>query len=270
MSALTVRNLGVLRGGKPVLTGIGFEAKQGDFIGLIGPNGAGKTTLLRALLGLIRADGEISLGGHQLHRMSSAHRARAIAYLPQERDVAWPVSVKTVVSFGRSALKPVFAGQDAEDAALIEAAMQRMDVTAFRDRPVNELSGGEKARVLIARVLAQDTPVILADEPVAGLDPAHQLALMETFAEQAKEGRTVIASLHELGLAAQYCTRLIVLDQGRIVADGEPEAVLTSALLENVYSISAHLVKIDGEFIVHPKARIKSSPRPDGNQRPGT
>ncbi|MBV2143872.1 ABC transporter ATP-binding protein [Falsochrobactrum sp. TDYN1] len=256
MSVLSVNGLNVSLGRKLVLSGIRFEARPGDFIGLIGPNGAGKTTLLRALLGRIQAEGEFSLNGHDLHRISSSDRARAIAYLPQERDVAWPVSVRTLVSFGRSALKPVFAGEDPADAALVEAAMERMDIGGFRDRPVNELSGGEKARVLIARVLAQDTPVILADEPIAGLDPAHQLALMDSFARLAKEGRTVIASLHELGLAAQYCTRLIVLDQGRIVADGVPESVLTSELLEKVYDIHAHLMNIDGEFIVHPKARI--------------
>src|SRR5690606_1251880 len=121
-------------------------------------------------------------------------------------DVAWPVSVEMLVSLGRSALKPAFASMNARDEALIDTAMQRMDIAQFRDRSAMELSGGERARVLIARVLAQDTPVIFADEPVAGLDPAHQLGLMKIFAELAQEGRTVVASLHELSFAAQHCT----------------------------------------------------------------
>ncbi len=135
--------------------------------------------------------------------------------------------------------------------------MKRMGVAELASRPANELSGGERARVLIARVLAQDTSIILADEPVAGLDPAHQLELMELFAGLAQENRTVIASLHDLGLAAKYCTRLIVLDDGRLIADGTPEDVLTPALLRDVYGIDAQLMKIDGEFILHTRKRLR-------------
>ena len=144
---------------------------------------------------------------------------------------------------------------NARDEALIDTAMQRMDIARFRHRSAMELSGGERARVLIARVLAQDTPVIFADEPVAGLDPAHQLGLMEIFAELAQEGRTVVASLHELSLAAQHCTRLILLDKGRIVADGKPTEVLTPQLLHDVYGIRAKILTVDGEFIVYPTSR---------------
>ncbi|MGU3398153.1 ABC transporter ATP-binding protein [Brucellaceae bacterium D45D] len=258
MTTLSVKNLSASLANKPVLHGVNFDAKPGEFIGLIGPNGAGKTTLLRAVLNLIAVQGLLQLDGNDLHKMKAAERARSIAYLPQERDVAWPVSAQMLVSLGRSALKPAFAGLDAQDEALIEASMQRMDVTSFRARPVSKLSGGERARVLIARVLAQDTPLILADEPVAGLDPAHQLGLMQTFVRLAKEGRTVIASLHDLGLAAQHCTRLIVLDKGQIVADGEPEVVLTSALLERVYGIDAHITRLDGDLVVQPKSRVET------------
>lgn len=256
MTRLTVQNLDVSLAGKSVLHHIGLEVGTGEFIGLIGPNGAGKTTLLRAVAGLTTSNGVLSLDGKDMRRLNPRDRARAIAYLPQEREVAWPISVRMLVSLGRSALKPVFAGLDAEDGMLIRAAMERMDVAAFADRTVSALSGGERARVLIARVLAQDTPLILADEPVAGLDPSHQLALMENFAELAREGRTVIASLHELSLAAQYCTRLIVLDQGTVSADGVPEEVLTPERLHQVYGIEAHILHLDGQFIVQPKARL--------------
>jgi iron complex transport system ATP-binding protein len=162
-----------------------------------------------------------------------------------------------LVSLGRSALKPVFAGLDRDDEAVIETAMQRMGVAELASRPANELSGGERARALIARVLAQNTPIIMADEPVAGLDPAHQLELMELFAGLATEKKTVIASLHDLGLAAKYCTRLIVLNRGRLVADGAPEEVLNLALLKEVYGIDAQLMKIEDEFILHTRKRFR-------------
>lgn len=257
MTTLSVHNLDVLLGRKAVLEAINFKTGEGEFIGLIGPNGAGKTTLLRALLGLTSSTGDILLDGSNLRRMHVADRAKIIAYLPQERDVAWPVTVRMLVSLGRSALKPVFAGLDYDDEAAVATAMQRMGVDQLASRPANELSGGERARALIARVLAQDTPVIMADEPVAGLDPAHQLELMELFAGLASESKTVIASLHDLGPAAKYCTRLIVLDRGRLVADGAPEAVLNPTLLKEVYGIDARLVKIDDEFILHTRKRLR-------------
>ncbi|MBB4094228.1 ABC transporter ATP-binding protein [Ochrobactrum pecoris] len=256
MTSLSVKNLSVSLGGKTALSDASFNIHGGEFIGLIGPNGAGKTTLLRAILGLVASRGEISLDGDDLRQTSASMKAQNLAYLPQDRDVAWPVSVEMLVSLGRSALKPVFASLSAQDEVLIETAMQRMDVARFRDRSATELSGGERARVLIARVLAQDTPVILADEPVAGLDPSHQLGLMQSFAELAQEGRTVVASLHELSLAAQHCTRLILLDKGHIVADGKPTEVLTPQLLHDVYGIRAKIMMVDGEFIVHPISRI--------------
>ncbi len=256
MTMLRVHGLGVSLSKKRVLEDISFHMGDGEFIGLIGPNGAGKTTLLRAVLGLTASNGEIELEGRDLRRMPVSDKARAISYLPQERDVAWSVSVKMLVSLGRSALKPVFAGLDTRDHEIIETVMQRMGVLDLALRPATELSGGERARALIARVLAQDTPIILADEPVAGLDPAHQIELMELFAGLARERKTVIASLHDLGLAARYCTRLIVLDQGRLVADGAPEEVLKPALLKDVYGIDAYLMKIDDEFILHTRKRL--------------
>jgi len=257
MTMLSVKNLDVSLGRKAVLEAVSLEVREGEFIGLIGPNGAGKTTLLRALLGLTPSSGTISLNGSDLRRMHVADRAKAISYLPQERDVAWPVTVRMLVSLGRSALKPVFAGLDSGDEAAIETAMQRMSVAEFASRPANELSGGERARALIARVLAQDTPIIMTDEPVAGLDPAHQLELMEVFTGLAAEKKTVIASLHDLGLAAKYCTRLIVLDQGKLVANGMPEEVLTPQLLNEVYGIDGQLLKIDDDFVLHTRKRLR-------------
>lgn len=256
MTVLKVQNLSATLGGRAVLKDVSFEAGRGELIGLIGPNGAGKTTLLRSILGLAASSGRVELDGRDVETLRTTEKAASIAYLPQERDVAWPVPVHMLVSLGRRALKPPFVGLDATDEAKIQSAMERMDIVAFRDRPADALSGGERARALIARVLAQDTPLILADEPVAGLDPAHQLGLMESFSAEANDGRTIIVSLHDLGLAAQYCSRLILMDHGQVVADGMPEAVLTQQRLSEIYGIEAHILQLDGQFLILPKSRI--------------
>lgn len=250
---MDVENLRATLGKVDVLKDVSFQGEPGEFIGLIGPNGAGKTTLLRALMGFVASSGTVRFDGRDAHKLRLADKARQVAYLPQERDVAWAVSVETVVRLARTSGRPAFVGFDENDRVLVEAAMQRMDVIRFRDRPVTELSGGERARVLIARMLAQATPVLLADEPVAGLDPAHQLTLMHCFTGLAAEGKTVVASLHDLSLAAQSCTRLILMQEGRIVADGTPEAVLTAERLRTVYGIEADLTHLDGRLLVYPR-----------------
>jgi iron complex transport system ATP-binding protein len=161
-------------------------------------------------------------------------RARAAAFLPQGREIAWPVSVAELVALGRGAQLTRGA---AADKAAVDLALARMGLEAFRDRPATALSGGEQARVLIARALAQETPLLLADEPVAGLDPEAQLRTMEVFSGLAREGRAVVASIHDLGLAARACTRLVLLHRGRIVADGAPRAVLSEANLAEVFGV---------------------------------
>lgn len=258
MSLLAVKNLTATLAGKPVLKGLSFAVEPGEFVGLIGPNGAGKSTLLRAVLGFIRHGGAVAIDGHDAARMGARERARHVAYLPQERDIAWPVSVETVVALGRHAHRPNFAAASAADREIVAAAMRRMEVDGFRDRPATELSGGEKARVLIARALAQDAPLFLADEPAAGLDPAHQIGLMKTFSALADEGHAIVASLHDLGLAARWCSRLILLDKGAIVADGPPREVLTAERLAEVYAVETHLGEAGGKPVVLPLDLINS------------
>ena len=226
MSLLSLEELTVTRGDRRVLDGVTLSVGQGEFVGLLGPNGAGKTTLLRAALGLLPHGGRSSLSALPL-----AGRARQAAFLPQSREIAWPVSVETVVALGRAP-----HGAAGNDAA-VTRALDRMDLAAFRHRPATDLSGGEQARVLIARALAQETPLLLADEPVAGLDPAAQLRTMQVFASLAAEGRAVIASIHDLGLAALHCTRLVLLHEGRIAADGPARDVLTDDLLSHVFGV---------------------------------
>lgn len=230
MSLLTVRDLTVMRGACPVVDGVNFTMEPSEIAGLIGPNGAGKTTLMRGALGLLPATGESSLTG-----LSPRERAKVVAWMPQSREIAWPVTVETLVTLGRIPHLP--AGP--RDRAAVEGALARLDLIAFRDRKATELSGGEQARVLLARVLAQETPLILADEPIAGLDPAHQIATMETFRDLAAEGRAVLVALHDLGLAARHCTRLILMERGRLVADGRPREVLTEANLRAYFNVRA-------------------------------
>ena len=252
MSLLRVENLAASLGGKPVLKDLSFTVAAGEFVGLIGPNGAGKSTLLRTILGFTPHRGEVAVDGRDAAGLSARERARHVAYLPQERDIAWPVSVETVVALGRHAHRPAFAAAGKTDKAIVEHAMRRMEIDAFRNRPATELSGGEKARVLIARALAQDAPLLLADEPAAGLDPAHQIALMKIFSELAGEGRGVIASLHDLSLAARWCSRLILLDRGMIVADAPPGEVLTAERLRSVYAIETYLGEAGGKPLILP------------------
>ncbi|PZX12712.1 ABC transporter ATP-binding protein [Celeribacter halophilus] len=242
MSLLTTHNLTVRHGARVTLNHASLTVEPGEFVGLIGPNGAGKSTLLRAALGLITAEGDSSLA-----KLSSAQRAKAVAWLPQAREIAWPVRVAHLVSLAQN---------EREDAPEVLAALARMDLTALADRKATGLSGGEQARVLIARALAQDTPLLLADEPTAGLDPAHQIACMETFSGIAKDGRAVVASLHDLGLAARHCTRLVVIHAGRIVADGPPRHVLTEALLSEVFSIRCYISDAAEGLVVQPLGQI--------------
>lgn len=240
MSLLDVANLTVRRGECPVVDGASFTVAPGECVGLIGPNGAGKTTLFRAVLGFLD-----SSGGCSLTRMNPVERARHAAWMPQSREIAWPVPVETLVMLGRLPHLAAGARPSAADHEAVARALDRMDLTALAKRPATELSGGEQARVLIARVLAQATPLILADEPVAGLDPAHQITAMRHFARLAGRDRAVVVSLHDLGLAARHCTRLLLMHRGRIHADGPPRAVLTEDNLRTVFGVNAFISETD-------------------------
>ena len=244
MSLLRVEDLHVNLRGRRVLRGVSVEIEAGQVTALIGPNGAGKSTLLRAALGLVPGRGRASLA-----ELPPRARAKAAAFLPQAREIAWPVTVETIVALGRD-------GTAEDDRAAIEGAMRRTDTLALRHRRADRLSGGEQARVLLARVLAQDAPLLLADEPTSGLDPAHQIAAMETFAALSAEGRGVLVSLHDLGLAARWCGRVVLLSEGRIVADGPPRDVLTPGNLAETYGIKADIAYSETGMTVQPVARL--------------
>jgi len=238
MTLLSVDTLSVRLRARPVLSDVSFRVGPRECVGLIGPNGAGKTTLLRAILGLVPHSGHSSLAA-----LSPRDRGRASAWMPQARDIAWPVSVETLVALGRTPHLSGLQGISAADRAHVDAALTTMGLDALRHRTATRLSGGEQAMVLIARALAQDTPLLMADEPIAGLDPANQISTMEVFAGLAEEGRAVIVSIHDLGLAARHCTRLILLGEGGIAADGPPDAVLTPDNLARIFHVSAHYAR---------------------------
>jgi iron complex transport system ATP-binding protein len=255
MSVLSVERLCASLGGKPVLREVSFGLAGGELVGLIGPNGAGKSTLLRAMLGLTPSTGTLRSGNDDLRRLTPRERAKRVAYLPQERDVVWSLTVERLVALGRTPHLAPMRPETARDRAAIDTAMAQTDTAHLRNRPVAEMSGGERARVLMARALAQDAPVLLADEPVAGLDPAHQIALMEIFARLAGEGRTIVITLHELQLAARWCPRLLMLQDGSLVADGPPRDVLTRPRLADVYGVETYLADSAHGPIVMPIER---------------
>jgi iron complex transport system ATP-binding protein len=234
MPALEARAITVRLGGSTILHDLTLACRAGRMTGLVGPNGAGKSTLVKALTGLLPLErGTVSLGGRNLADLPAAEKGRTLAYLPQERSVHWPLTARRVVALGR--LPHHGLGPPAADALAIDRAMHAMDIDALGNRSIEEISGGELQRVLLARALAQETPVILADEPTAGLDPAHALGLLEIFDRLAAEGRTIVVALHDLSLAARFCHDVVMLADGRIAAMGAPADVLTSAHLEAVF-----------------------------------
>ncbi|MFG6539246.1 ABC transporter ATP-binding protein [Sulfitobacter sp. CS16] len=247
MSLLTLTDFGVTRRKRNILSDISLSVSKGELVGIIGPNGAGKTTLMRAALGLVESTGHSSLAA-----LSPRARGRAVAWMPQSREIAWPVDVETLVMLGRTPHLTSGQKPGSADLTAVARAMQRMDLSSLRGRTATRLSGGEQARVLIARALAQETPLLMADEPIAGLDPAHQIATMRSFADLAADGHSVIVSLHDLGLAARHCTRLIVIDNGSIATDGQPRDVLTPALVRNTFGISAYLETTPDGLVFQP------------------
>ncbi|MGJ8604258.1 MAG: ABC transporter ATP-binding protein [Marivita sp.] len=247
MTLLSVQNLTVRRGECPVVDTASFSIAAGECVGLIGPNGAGKTSLLRGALGLLPFEGTSTLAA-----MPPKRRASQAAWLPQTRDIAWPMTVERIVALGRLPYLARGASLSPTDQAAVDAALTRMGLDTFRTRLATALSGGEQARVLIARTLAQDTPLLMADEPIAGLDPAAQIATLQVFQTLAQEGRAVLTSLHDLSLAARYCNRLIMMGAGRIIADGPPQDVLTPDRLAQVFRLDAKVLDTPDGPIVQP------------------
>jgi iron complex transport system ATP-binding protein len=226
-------------GGRTVLDTVDLSVSPGELVALCGPNGAGKSSAIRAALGLLPLTaGRALLAGQSLSALSSGQRAEQVAYLPQERRIAWNLPAVEVAALGA----PWLAGDAALERA--RAALAEVDIGHLADRGVSEMSGGERARVLLARLLTTRARALLADEPVAGLDPDAQLMVLERLARRARAGQAVLVSLHDLTLAARFADRVVVLDQGRVVADGPPLKALRPDILRTVFGLSA--IWLDG------------------------
>ncbi len=248
---IAARGLSVELDRRRVLDDIALEVAAGELVAIIGPNGAGKTTLLRALAGLTRGKGEIEVGGTRLKKLGLAERARRLAYLPQGHVFYWPLPVSEVVGLGRLP-RGRGSGLSVADKDAVAGAMAATGVTEYAERPVTQLSGGERARVALARVLATEAPVILADEPTASLDPRYQIIVLDILRRHAEKGGAVVAVLHDLGLATRHADRIIVLDKGRIVAAGPPAGVLTHRLLESTFGVRAEILERRGTPVIIP------------------
>lgn len=249
--SLEVRDLRVSLGGQTVLAGITAAFEAGQVTAILGPNGAGKSTLLAALAGLSRPEaGEVTLDGAPILSLASRDRARRLGFIPQTPELAWAVDVETLVGLGRIPFTGA-RGLGVEDEVAVGLALQACGVADLARRDVTTLSGGERARVLLARALAGDPAWLLADEPLAGLDPGHALDACALFRRLARdEGRGVILTLHDLPLAARLADRILVLAQGRILADGPPAEALAPPVLEAAYGVRARLAEGDSGLVV--------------------
>ena len=228
------------------------ELASGELIGLIGPNGAGKTSLLQALAGIPKPSDRVLWQGRSLASYGNAARARAIAYLPQAPQANWPLSVRELIALGRLPHRRFGEPLQDGDRLAIERAMRQTDMESLAGRAIDRLSGGERMRAHLARAFAVDAPVLLVDEPVASLDPYHQLAVMRLLIQYRDEGRLVVAVLHDLNLAMAHCSRLLLMDGGEIVVDGEPQTAIDAQTLAKHYRIRAWLSEHENRRIAVP------------------
>jgi iron complex transport system ATP-binding protein len=240
---LLAHNVNVRLGGTLIVERANLALRPGELTALVGPNGAGKTTLVRALAGLILFEGNISVDGRTLASLSPRERARRIAYLPQGNVFHWPLSVANVVALGRYPHTDPFSRVSIDDRAAVAGALSVTETEAFAERSVTTLSGGERARVALARALATQAGVLLADEPTVSLDPRHQLVVMNLLREAARAGGAVLAVVHDLTLAARFADRVLVMDKGRIVADALPHDALTTERIAAVFGVE--IVPVD-------------------------
>ncbi len=241
---LEAEDVVVAHGRRRVIEDLSFTLRRGERVAVVGPNGAGKTSLLRALAGLSRpAGGRVRLHGRDLHRLRERERARHLAFVAQDEHTDLPYRARDVLLLGRSAGRGDWHRYDGDDHAVIAEVAERWELTGLLDRTLDALSGGERRRVLLARAFAQDAEAVLLDEPTNHLDLRHQHALLAHLRDT---GATAVLTLHDLDLAAAYCTRVLLLQHGRVLADGEPEAALSVTRVSEVYGVPVTAVHVGG------------------------
>jgi iron complex transport system ATP-binding protein len=256
VSAVAFEQVTVEAGGRRIVDGVSFAVEPGAWVSLLGPNGAGKTTVLRVLAGLRRFRGSVRLAGHELAELGRREAARRIALVPQTPVVPPAMSVGDYVLLGRTPHMGVLAREGARDRAAAREALVRLELDSLAERPLSSLSGGELQRAVIARALAQSAPVLLLDEPTTALDVGHQQQVLELVDELRRaDGLTVVAAMHDLTLAAQYGDRLVLIDRGRVLAEGDAREVLTEERIASLYGATVRVVHGDGAPAVVPVRR---------------
>lgn len=251
---LSASHLDVQINKKQILREASFSLLAGELVGIIGSNGAGKSTLLKSLIGVhpLHA-GSVEIGGKPLASFPPRERARRIAYLAQDHGAHWPMQAQDVVALGRIP----HAHEPSKCQELVAHYMQVTQITHLHGRNVQTLSGGERARVLLARALTVEAPILLADEPLSALDPAHQIRILELLQKQAERACAVAVVLHDLALATRYCSRLVLMHEGRVIASGSPEAVCSDQNLAHSFGIVAQRCELDGQRVTIPWALSK-------------
>lgn len=269
MTRLIAEAVSVTLGETPALRDVSFMVETGEMVGLIGPNGAGKTTLLRALTGLAPVDGgSVRIDGQPLAAIERRRLARTLAYLPNGAPCHWPVTVRRVVALGR--LPHGSGGRRSRDTdhAAVENALAITDIAHLAGRRMTTLSSGERVRALLARAIAAGPDILLADEPTSSLDPYHQLHVMDLLRARAEAGAGVVAVLHDLTLAARFCHRVVLLHQGRMLANGRPNLVLTPENIRAAYGVEAQIGEFGGRLYLVPWNRL-AEPEPEQPDLPG-
>ncbi|MBO9575302.1 MAG: ABC transporter ATP-binding protein [Sphingobium sp.] len=242
MTALTAKDVAVRRNGRAIVDAVSLRLESGMFVALLGPNGAGKSTLLSCLAGLVRPDeGSISLDDSDLTAIGLKALARRRAFLPQSPRAEWPVSVERLVALGLTPQLPAFGGLPAEMTARVADMLAQVDLTVHRDQPATTLSGGELACAMLARAMVGDPDILLIDEPLTGLDPRHALDGIARLRALADAGKLVLASMHDLTLAARHASHVAVMREGRLAAFGETATTLTAALLRDVFEVDVRI-----------------------------
>lgn len=254
MTALTLRGVSARYGSTTVAADVSVELAAGSWLAIIGPNGAGKSSLLKAIVGIVDHGGEILLDGKPTSALSNRERAKAIAYAPQTPQLPDRLTVTDYVLLGRTPHLATLARERRSDLGVVEEVLGRLDLSDLAGRALHTLSGGERQRAVLARVLAQQAGLLLLDEPTTGLDIGHAQALLDLIDRlRYEEGATVVSTLHDLTLSAQYAEQLLLLDGGMVVASGTPEQVLTREIIEGHYAAKVEVLKTEqGQLVVAP------------------